>query len=381
MRTVLVTGATGAIGTALVPELLRDPGTSLHLLVRAHSELHLRQRAAELSAYFSVSDPGTDWARVRVVAGDVAAPRLGLDPAMYGDLARHVTHVIHGAADVRLNRPASEARAAAVDSVQGVLDFARVCIANGQFRKADVLSTVGVAGAMEGVIPERVLPERRTFRNTYEAAKAEAENALAAALEEGLPLTIHRPSMVVGRSTDGRISHFQVFYHLCEFLSGTRTAGVVPRTDGLTLDVIPVDYVARAVRLASESVDTAGRVLHLCSGPELAPTIEWLGERVQRVFASHGKPTRPLRRIPPRMLATATSMVRPFTSGPLRGALASLPYFLAYLGTRQGFATRETGLFLQPHSVTIPRVDSYLDRVLAYYLATTTARAARRVAS
>ena len=48
-----------------------------------------------------------------------------------------------------------------------------------------------------------------------EAAKAEAERAVWSE-GAGLPITVHRPSMVVGEAQNGRVIHFQVFYHLCE---------------------------------------------------------------------------------------------------------------------------------------------------------------------
>ena len=41
-------------------------------------------------------------------------------------------------------------------------------------------------------------------------------------------VTLHRPSMVVGHAETGKVIHFQVFYHLCEFLSGRHTRGLIP---------------------------------------------------------------------------------------------------------------------------------------------------------
>ena len=58
------------------------------------------------------------------------------------------------------------------------------------------------------------MPEVRTFHNTYEQAKAEAEEYLYPFMaDERLPITIHRPSMVVGDSMTGKAISFQVFYH------------------------------------------------------------------------------------------------------------------------------------------------------------------------
>lgn len=91
--------------------------------------------------------------------------------------------------------------------------------------------------------------------------------------------------MVVGDSTTGRIIHFQVFYHLSEFLSGRRTFGLAPEFGAARLDIIPADHVARVI-VWSEPATTAssGRILHSCSGPTLALPLDPLRERVRTAF-------------------------------------------------------------------------------------------------
>ena len=146
-----------------------------------------------------------------------------------------------------------------MDSARGIVSFSDACAQHGAFEKLEFISTVGVAGNMSGTVPERAFGEARTFRNSYEEAKAEAETLLLQQIERGLPATIHRPSMVVGDSRDGTIIQFQVFYYLCEFLSGRRTVGVVPETHDIRLDVVPVDYVpAPFRRRASAGTPWAG---------------------------------------------------------------------------------------------------------------------------
>lgn len=69
-------------------------------------------------------------------------------------------------------------------------------------------------GWRAGVLPECWITEARTFHDIYEQAKAEAERYLQNVLPEGLPITIHHPSMVIGDAGSGRIIHFQIFYAL-----------------------------------------------------------------------------------------------------------------------------------------------------------------------
>jgi thioester reductase-like protein len=158
--------------------------------------------------------------RVELLRGDVAERRLGLDEATHARLLSEVTHVVHAAGNVKLNRSLAEARRDAVMPLREIVTFCRGCR---PFRELDYISTVGVAGRLRGLVPEAPLARPRVFRNTYEHAKADAEDELWAAIRAGLPATVHRPSMVVGDSHTGKIIHFQVFYHLCAYLSGART--------------------------------------------------------------------------------------------------------------------------------------------------------------
>lgn len=380
MDTVLISGATGVVGAALTRELLGRTDAQLRLLVRAGTSEQLAQRRAELLDFCGVDrdDPAIQ-SRVEAFNGDVTAARLGLDELVHRRLTSEVTHIVHSAGSVKLNRPWEEARRLAVESAGHVVAFARACADAGRLRKLEFVSTVGVAGSLGPVVPERILTEARAFRNSYEAAKAEAEVLVWQAVEQGVRATVHRPSMVVGDSRDGRIRQFQVFYHLCEFLSGTRTRGIIPEADDARLDIVPVDYVAGALRRSIESDEAAGRVFHLCAGPEGAPRIRDLATRVRAAFVAHGRQVPRLRAVPPMMFRALTSVagrLMPTTAGALR----SLPYFLAYLETPQTFANAESRRFFSAAGLDLPRLDAYLDPVLSRYLSSGAVGAARPAA-
>jgi nucleoside-diphosphate-sugar epimerase len=209
------------------------------------------------------------------------------------------------------------------------------------------------------------MAEQRTqFHNTYEQAKAEAEDIVRVEVEGGLPLTVHRPSMVVGDSSSGRIIHFQVFYHLCEFLSGRRTFGLSPDLSRGRLDIIPADHVARAIAWSSTTRSTCGRVLHLCSGPALALPLKPLRERVRTAFAQAGRRLPPVIGLPTPVFSAILAAASLLMSAEDRRAVRTLPVFLDYLATEQSFANHRTQALLSG----VPAPERYLDQVLAYYL-------------
>jgi thioester reductase-like protein len=370
MRSVLITGATGVLGSTLVPLFLTEPGTVVRLVLRASSDLQLRERLGQLFAFWelSPSDPAIA-GRVEAFRGDVSAPKLGVGEENWERLSGEVTHVVHAAGNVRLNQPLKEARKSAVEAARHVVAFCQACQCRGRFAKLEFVSTVGIAGRTPGLIRERPYLEPREFRNTYEAAKAEAEEFVWRNLERGLPATIYRPSMIVGDSRTGKTVHFQVFYYLSEFLAGMKTWGFVPETGRVKLDIIPSDCVAQAIQLGSGRPEATGRIMHLCSGPGHAVRVADLIPRLCAFYQANGVTLPALRLLPPDWMRLALPLVSRLAPPKRRRMLDSLPFFLDYLKEEQEFDNGRTQAFFSGDCLRIPPAAEYLERVLGYYWA------------
>ena len=374
MKNIFLTGATGTIGSALLPRLLADEQAQITLLMRASDEAALAQRLAQLLAHCGIAADSPQARRVQALRGDISLPHFGLSAQQDAALAERSSHLIHCAASVNLTMSALEASATAVTPTRSVLALARRCASAGVLRKVDLVSTVGVWGRTPGHMPERRLPEVRDFHNTYEAAKAEAERVVWAEAE-GLPLTVHRPSMVVGETGSGRVMHFQVFYHLCEFLSGARTFGIMPKLGNTRLDTVPVDWVADAIVWASHHPHTAGQIFHLCSGPDGALPLAPLQTRVRSLWQARGRPLPRLRTIDRGLLRRLIPVIGALTGASARRALRGLSPVLDYLDEDQGFTNTQTIAALADAGLPVPPIESYLDAVLGHYLDVRAARA------
>jgi thioester reductase-like protein len=379
MRTYFITGATGVVGNEIAAQLLAESDARLLLLIRADDEEQAVARLDELIAYWKL-DPDSVRRRIDVVRGDTERPRFGLAEARYRSIASSVTHMVHSAALVRMNLPLQQASSAAVRSAENVIELARACRASGQLRKVEFLSTVGVAGRMPGTLPERWVSEHRTFHNTYEQAKADAELLVARACEEGLPITLFRPSMVVGAAATGRVIRFQVFYHLVEFLSGRRTHGIYPALGAARIDLVPVDFVARSVAWSSGTADTVGRVLHLCSGPADALPLRDLRELVRATLRARGVSVPRAVTVPRTLLRATLPLVRALAPPDAKRALGTLPIFLDYLGGEQSFGNDETRAVLARAGLSFPAPREFIGPVLDYYLSRRERRASRSAA-
>ena len=371
MSLFLLTGASGVVGSAIVPVLLAQPDAEILLLLRPGS-LGLAARMDALAQFWRLHYPELDTraltSRVHACAGDIAAPALGLDTAATTLLRERCTHIIHCAASVRMNLPLDEARRSAVEPVTEILQLAG---ALPRLRKIEFVSTVGVGGRRTAPLPEAWLDTPpHEFHNTYEAAKYEAELLIRKAVEAGLPATVHRPSMVIGDSRHGAVIHFQIFYFLCDFLSGRRTAGFYPALGAATLDTVPNDSVARAIVAAAGDTSTIGRVLHLCAGPSRALELRALRALVRARFSAAGRLSRflPNQELPAGLFMACLRALSPFMSRDARRGLGTLPIYLDYLAGQQVFENTASEQWMATQNLSPPPVSSSIERALDFYL-------------
>jgi len=289
--TVLLTGATGFLGSRIALRLLGREGVTVLALVRGPSDDEARLRLERNWWDF----PGLVAAiggRVRVLRGDVSEPRLGLGEGEYGRVVRTVTHIIHTAADMRLDGPIGELRRSNVQGTANVLELARAVHADHGLARLSHVSTAYVAGGRTGDVPEDSLTDEHGFSSRYELSKYEGERLVREAMS-GLPVSVFRPGLVVGDSKTGAIKTFNTLYFpLRLYLTGRLR--VIPARPGLRVNLVPVDYVAEAIERLTFDERATGQYFHLTAPYDSLPTARELLDGV-REWASKNLGHRPPR--------------------------------------------------------------------------------------
>ena len=140
--TVLVTGATGLLGTEVVAQLLETTSSPIYVLVRAESEEIAESR---LRALWWGDDTltGAIGKRVRTSTGDITSPL----ESQHMD----ITHVIHCAAETGLQKSHEELWKINVDGTRHVIRMAEQLP---QLQRFTYVSTAYVAGTQSGRITE-----------------------------------------------------------------------------------------------------------------------------------------------------------------------------------------------------------------------------------
>ncbi len=271
--TVLLTGATGFLGTEIAARLIRKPELKLYALVRAADEAEAAHRLRNI--WRSYKDLcGQIGARVIPVPGDFTEPELGLCGKFRQALSDAVTLVIHSGAQINFLKSWDEFYNVNTAGTEKMLSFASGIRT---LRRFVQISTAYVAGQKSGIVMEEE-PPAESFSTFYEQSKAEAETLVRAS---GLPYSICRPGMIVGDSKTGRVMNFNtIYYVLKQMLLGKMQ--VFPICPDTKLNLVPVDYVADAVEKVCFSDEAEGKTFHLTCPPEAAPGAGELAEYVRR---------------------------------------------------------------------------------------------------
>lgn len=236
------------LGTEVVARLLATTGSTIHVLVRASSKAEASHRLQSLwwedQELFAAIDQ-----RIVPVAGDITQEN-SLKP-----LSPCITHIIHCAAETGIQKSKDELWNVNVDGTRHMIGLARDLT---QLKRFTYISTAYVAGTHSGFVTESdPLPEQ--FNSQYEHSKAEAESIVR---ESGLPITICRPGMIVGNSRTGRTRNFNTIYYVLKLMLQGKLR-YLPVSPAQTVNVVPVDDVARRVVSLTLNPESQGRTFHL----------------------------------------------------------------------------------------------------------------------
>ncbi|MFL5629254.1 MAG: NAD-dependent epimerase/dehydratase family protein [Ktedonobacteraceae bacterium] len=221
--TILVTGATGFLGTALVTELVQQQ-QPVRILVRD---------AAKARAQFGTA--------VTVVAGDIT-DKQQVQQAVDG--ATTIYHLVG-----RLYHPSVPTELYHRTHVEGTRILLEACRGQGQLQRLVHCGTTGIYGVTGYTPAAEDAPYAPT--NPYEATKLESELlALKAYHEHNLPVSVVRPGLVYGPGD----------LHLLGFFSAIQKGLFRVIAGGKALlHPIYIDDMVTAFLLCAERTEAIGR--------------------------------------------------------------------------------------------------------------------------
>ncbi|WP_235618999.1 non-ribosomal peptide synthetase [Embleya scabrispora] len=279
-RTVLLTGATGFVGTRLLHELLEQTDLSVLCLTRGDNDSHARQRLLDALSAQGLNHAGYA-GRITAVAADLALPGLGLTDTRQHRLAEECDLIVHGGALVNL---LYDYRMHREPNVLGTAEIIRLARAAGGI-PLHYISTLGVlydhAVAVGQPVPADVdITAVTPPLSGYSLSKWVAERLVLAA--DDLPVTVLRLGEVMPAADAAAVPNPTALTHL--LLTAFERLGTVPRAT-IRSDYSPLDTIARAIVDAIRDPAPRGRAAHLFS-PGSVHFDDLAGARAQRVPCS-----------------------------------------------------------------------------------------------
>jgi len=299
LKTILITGATGFLGSYITRELF-EAGFHLKLLIRNMANAQAKERISEIFPPFATAESVFDVLsdRIEIIDGDITEKYLGLNDQDYLRLSNTVDEVFHCAAATKFYNGSDNTLVHT--NVYGTEHIVWFCLSN-KPKRLHYISTAYVAGTRRDTVLEHELEKRQSFNNNYEKTKFDAERLLGQFTRQyNIPTTVYRPSIIVGDSKTGFTRNYDNIYVFGKGLShlknyemrnnykGTRcssrngighpTSLRIPGDKHGTINLVPVDYVTHAIVAISEQETSINKTFHIVnpSPPTLGELAEWM---------------------------------------------------------------------------------------------------------
>jgi thioester reductase-like protein len=299
--------------------------------------------------------------RIEWYEGNLLHMDLGLSGEECQRLFEQISRIYHLENIYHRDPGRKEMFRANVDATTNLLDFAREV---GSLERFIHWSSALVASQETGVIMEDELPSERPSAN-FDLSKWKAEKVVGQAMAD-LPLSIVRPSVIVGDSRTGEVEQFEGPYQLLLFFLALPFSLPLRRLGNAPLHLVPIDYVIDALVEVSHRGES-GKTYHLTDPNPLSI------RRVYELMARLGRENPLARNLATQELSD--SVKRKFPR--LARALLNPRTALDLLGTYNRmlfYNCRNTVDLLDPTKVRCPSFDSYAERLIGFLTETLMAR-------
>ncbi|MCC5602611.1 thioester reductase domain-containing protein [Nostoc favosum] len=274
---ILLTGATGFVGAFLLHELLCKTPASIYCLVQAETTEAAHQRIKTALQSYKLWDASLA-TRIVPVVGNLAQPNLGLSPFQFQDLASQIDVIYHNGARVNHTEPYTRLKGANVLGTQEVLRLASCT----KLKTVHLISTISVFAANSSNTKKLQVDEQDSLDDYlmpvggYAQSKWVAEKLVIEASKRGIPINIYRLGAISGHSQTGVFNQNDFLY---KSLLGYVQMGSMP--DGtMPLEILPVDYVSRAI-VELSSIPFFGQTFHLIQSQPVSSDI--IFEQLQKM--------------------------------------------------------------------------------------------------
>lgn len=267
IRSVLLTGVTGHLGSHILYQLLFETQYKIYLLVRASSDKDAYERVNDKFKFYFDGDLDNYKNRVTVLTADLRKPNLDLNPEQYNELVSNVDSIIHAAALVKHYGEYSAFYQTNVQATINLLELSKLTA----LKDFHYISTLSVL--TNGYVPNyhyyiftendnEIILENNT--NIYSQTKYEGELNVIKYRNFGINSNIYRVGNLSMNSTNYRN---QVNIEENAFFTRVKTVinlGMIPK-EMSEVEISPVDKTALAIIKLFNQGELSNQTYHVAN--------------------------------------------------------------------------------------------------------------------
>jgi amino acid adenylation domain-containing protein/thioester reductase-like protein len=286
---VFLTGVTGFVGSHLLVELLAlPPVKTVACLIRAENSSHARIRIEDAFKRFGLATTPEQETKILPLCGDLVAPDLGLGAVEYAHFSSWSSVIFHLAAHINFVQPYSSHRDGNVQGMLNILHFSQAGRSK-PLHYASSISAYGPTGLITGAqyLSEDERPASHVaaieYDTGYGQSKFTAECIAWNAIDNGLPMTIHRLGYVLGDANPERAAAaLNPDDFLGRLVRACLQSGLYPCLSGLRENLVPVDFAVSSMLHISTQTQQSARAYNIVHPRERGLSLSSLFQIVKR---------------------------------------------------------------------------------------------------
>jgi len=274
-KAVLLTGATGFLGSYVLRELLVKTNAEIYCLVRVKKGVSAKNRILNSLKKYNLWEREYS-ERIVAIPAELGAKYFSLSTKIYGMLCTEIDVIYHVASDVNLVRAYDDLKKTNIEGVRSLITLSYT----NSLKPINYISTKFLCLGLkkQGVKISRAegpVDDPDGLFVGYTQTKWVAEKLLASAIDYGIPVNIFRPGQLTAAtgSTDGLLD--DVFSQLSKLLMSVDS---IPEKDDWidgVVDITPVDYLANAIVYVGSNKNSYGKFYNI-GNPSPLPVADYV---------------------------------------------------------------------------------------------------------
>lgn len=240
-KNVLITGATGFLGTHLLIDLLHFTKANIFCLIRGKNLHEIKHKLFSSLKKMKLLHPNLNINRIHCIQGDLNKPNVGLNKKDLEYITQNIDTILHCGAYVHHLHHYSTLRNINVLSTIELINIAK----SNTLKELHYISTIGISNIDNNIYhPANKLTEIPYNDMGYVQSKWVCEKIIFSYIKCKYPFYIYRPGNITGHSDTGFCIPY--FNHALLLLKGFIQSNIAPIWK-IPIEMVPVNLVSQSI--------------------------------------------------------------------------------------------------------------------------------------